>query len=49
MEYQNVSEMTLHYIAILRSLNSFQRVKTNEVKRRKSYLLHPVESDSLNK
>ena len=31
------------------SLNSFQRVKANKVQRKKSYFLHPVESDSLNK
>ena len=49
MEYQQISDMTLRYIAILCSLNSFPRVKTNEVKRQKSYCLHPVESDSLNK
>ena len=48
MEYQQVSDMTLQYIAILCSLNSFQRVK-NQIKRKKSYFLHPVESDSLNK
>ena len=49
MEYQQVSDMILQYIAILCSLNSFQRVKTNQIKRKKSYFLHPVESDSLNK
>ena len=49
MEYQQVSDMTLQYIAILCSLNSFQRVKTNQIKRKKSYFLHPVESDSPNK
>ena len=49
MEYQEVSDMVLPYIAILCSLNSFQRVKTNKVQRKKSYFLHPAETDSLNK
>ena len=49
MEYQQISDITLQYITIICSLNSLQRLKTNEVKRQKSYFLHLVESDSLNK
>ena len=45
MEYQQVSNMALQYIAILCSLNNFQRVKTNEIKQKNltSYiLLNPI-------
>ena len=41
MEYQQVSDMAFQYIAILCSSNSFQRVKTNELKQKNltSYIL----------
>ena len=45
MEYQQVSDMALQYIAILFSLNSFQRIKANEIKQKIltfSILLNPM-------